>query len=264
MEYEDLLLEKKDRIATITLNVPEKLNALTRKMTMSLAKVTDDIARDEEVRVVIVTGAGRGFSSGADVSMMAGGGGATEITRFQRLQVIGWPHADVFPKLNKPSIAAVNGPCVGGGFSLALSCDIRIASDTARFGAAQIARALVPDYGLTFYLPLVIGVSRAMELMCTAEIIGAEEAERLGIVSRVVPTDQLMDEAQALAEKIAKQPPISIELTKMMVWRSLFDGLARQIDLETGAQQICFTTEDHRESVKAFLEKKPLPEFKGK
>lgn len=264
MEYEDLLLEKKDGIATITLNVPEKLNALTRKMTMSLAKVTDDIARDDEVRVVIVTGAGRGFSSGADVSMMAGGGGATEITRFQRLQVIGWPHADVFPKLNKPSIAAVNGPCVGGGFSLALSCDIRIASDTARFGAAQIARALVPDYGLTFYLPLVIGVSRAMELMCTAEIIGAEEAERLGIVSRVVPGDQLMDEARALADKIAKQPPIPIELTKMMVWRSLFDGLARQIDLETGAQQICFTTEDHRESVKAFLEKKPLPEFKGR
>jgi enoyl-CoA hydratase/carnithine racemase len=266
MEYEDLLLEKKDSIATITLNVPEKLNALTRKMTLSLAKVTDDIARDDDVRVVIVTGAGRGFSSGADVSTMAGGGGggATEITRFQRLQVIGWPHADVFPKLNKPSIAAVNGPCVGGGFSLALSCDIRIASDTARFGAAQIARALVPDYGLTFYLPLVIGVSRAMELMCTAEIIDAKEAERLGIVSRVVPGDQLMDEARALAEKIAKQPPISIELTKMMVWRSLFDGLARQIDLETRAQQVCFTTEDHRGSVKAFLEKKPLPEFKGR
>ncbi len=264
MEYEDLLLEKGDGIATITLNVPEKLNALTSKMSMSLALVTDDIARDDEVRVVIVTGAGRGFCSGADVSAMQARIAPSEVSRFNRMQVMGYPHADVFPRLNKPVIAAINGHCVGGGLSLALSCDVRIASETARLGAAQVARALVPDYGLTYYLPLAIGTSRALELMYTAELIGAAEAERLGIVSRVVASDELMNVTRELATRIAHNPPYSLELTKNMVWRSLFDGLNRQLDLETWAQQICFQTEDHQESVKAFLEKKPLPEFKGR
>lgn len=264
MAYEDLLLEKEGGIATITLNVPEKLNALTRKMSRSLPLVADDIAKDEEVRVVIVTGAGRGFCSGADVSAMVRGSGTTQPSLYERLQVIGWPHYDVFPRLNKPVIAAINGACVGGGFSLALSCDIRIASETARFGVAQVARALVPDYGLTHYLPLAIGMSRALELMFTAEIIDAAEAERLGIVSRVVSPDELMKVTRELAAKIAKQAPIPIELTKKMVWRGLFDDLTRQIDLETWAQQICFQTEDFRDSVRAFLEKQPQPQFKGR
>ena len=267
MDYEDLLLEKDGEIATITLNYPEKLNALTVKMRMNLSLAADEIAQDDEVRVVIVTGAGRGFCSGADVSAMRermSSGNAAEVSRYARLQVTGWPFADVFPKLNKPVIAAINGPCVGGGFSLALSCDIRIASETARFGVAQVARALVPDYGMTFYLPHAIGASRALELMFTAEIIDAAEAERLGIVSRVVAPDELMKVTRELAAKIAQQAPISIELTKKMVWRGLFDGLARQLDLETWAQQICRATEDHRESVRAFLEKRPQPQFKGK
>lgn len=264
MAYEDLLLEKEGGIATITLNVPEKLNALTRKMSRSLPLVADDIAKDEEVRVVIVTGAGRGFCSGADVSAMVRGSGTTQPSLYERLQVIGWPHYDVFPRLNKPVIAAINGACVGGGFSLALSCDIRIASETARFGVAQVARALVPDYGLTHYLPLAIGLSRALELMFTAEIIDAAEAERLGIVSRVVSPDELMKVTRELAAKIAQQAPIPVELTKKMVWQGLFDDLTRQIDLETWAQQICFQTEDFRDSVRAFLEKQPQPQFKGR
>ncbi len=264
MDYEDLLLEKEGAIATITLNVPEKLNALTRKMSRSLSLVTNNIAKDDEVRVVIVTGAGRGFCSGADVSAMQARVRTAEASRYAHLQVTGWPHYAVFPELNKPVIAAINGPCVGGGLSLALSCDIRIASETAKFGVAQVARALVPDYGMTFYLPRAVGLSRALELMFTAEIFDAAEAERLGIVSRVVPADKLMGTARELATKIAKQAPISIELTKKIVWRSLFDSINRQLDLETWAQQICFQTEDHKESVRAFLEKQPLPQFKGK
>jgi len=262
MTYEDLLLEKEDGIATITLNVPDKLNAITRRMSRSLPLAVDDIAKDDEVRVVIVTGAGRGFCSGADVSAMAGGSAATRPSRYERFQVTGWPHYNVFPKLNKPVIAAINGPCVGGGFSLALSCDIRIASETARFSVAQVARALVPDYGLTHYLPLAIGLSRALELMFTAEVIDATEAERLGIVSKLVPADELMKVTRELAAKIAKQAPIPIELTKKMVWRGLFDGLTRQLDLETYAQQICLQTEDHQEGVRSFFEKRP-PQFKG-
>jgi enoyl-CoA hydratase/carnithine racemase len=264
MEYEDLLLEKKDEIATITLNVPEKLNAITGKMSRSIKLAADDIALDDAIRVVIVTGAGRGFCSGADVTMMAAARGGGDVPRFNRIQHMGYPHADAFPRLNKPVIAAINGPCVGGGFSLALSCDIRIASEAARFGAAQVARALVPDWGMTYYLPKVIGMSNAFQIMFTAELFGAAEAERMGIVSRVVAPDELMNVAMELAKKIAQNPPFSLELTKKMVWRGLFDSLDRQMDLEGWAQNICFMTEDHRESVKAFLEKKPAPKFKGK
>jgi enoyl-CoA hydratase/carnithine racemase len=264
MAYEDLLLERDGYIATITLNLPEKLNALSRKMTNSLVQAVDEIAQDDNIRVVILTGAGRGFCSGADVSAMLQRAELSAVSRFARAQVLGWPFFDCLPRLDKPVIAAINGPCVGGGFSLALSCDVRIASEAARFGAAQIARGLVPDYGMTYYLPLVIGVSRALELMLSGEIIGAVEAERLGIVSRVVPGDQLMKVTKELATKIAKQAPVPLGLTKRMVWRGLFDNLNRQIDLETWAQQLCFQTEDHKASVSAFLEKRPLPEFKGK
>jgi 2-(1,2-epoxy-1,2-dihydrophenyl)acetyl-CoA isomerase len=276
MSYEELLLEKKEHVALVTLNAPQKLNALGRAMTQSIAKVAEDLAHDDEVRVVVVTGAGRGFCSGADVSMMAprpaGSGAAPSSTpssgagpsRFNAMQFMGYPHADAFPKLNKPVIAAINGPCVGGGLSLALSCDIRISADNARFGASQVARALVPDYGMTLYLPLVVGVSNAFRLMYTAEIIGAAEAKEMGIVSQVVPADKLMETVMALANQIAQQPPYSVELTKLMVWRSLLDQLTRQLDLETWASRICLGTEDHRNSVRAFLSREPLPKFQGK
>jgi enoyl-CoA hydratase/carnithine racemase len=276
MAYEELLLEKKEHIALVTLNAPQKLNAIGRAMSLSIAKVGEDLAHDDDVRVVVVTGAGRGFCSGADVSMMAprpASGSAPPssmppssagFSRFNALQFMGYPHADAFPKLNKPVIAAINGPCVGGGLSLALSCDIRIASDAARFGVSQVARALVPDYGMTMYLPLVVGISNAFRLMYTAEIIGAAEAKEMGIVSQVVPADKLMEAVMALASRIAEQPPYSIELTKLMVWRGMLDQLARQLDLETWASRICLGTEDHKNSVRAFLSREPLPKFQGK
>ncbi len=268
MTYEDLLLEKKDGIATITLNVPEKLNALTQKMRMSLPLVIGEIAKDDEVRVVIVTGAGRGFSSGADVAAMAARGRPGEPAeappRYTRTQGVGWPvERPIFPDLTKPVIAAINGPCVGGGFSLAMSCDIRIASEAARFGVSQVARGLVPDWSLTYFLPLAIGVSKALELMFTAEIISAAEAERLGIVSRVVPPDELIKVARELATRIAQQPPTSVELAKKIVLRGIFDNLTRQLDLESWGNSVCSASEDHREAVRAFLEKRP-PQFKGK
>ncbi len=265
MEYEDLLLEKDDcGIATLTLNIPTKLNPLSLKMIGALPLAVNEVAQDDNIRVLIVTGAGRGFCSGADVSAMQALTGTAEPSRFNRLQVTGSPAADIFPKLQKPTIAAINGPCVGAGLSLALSCDIRIASETARFGVAQVARALVPDFGLTCYLPLVVGMSTALELMYTAELIDAAEAQRIGLVSRVVPPDDLMKTARELAAKIVQQAPLSVELTKKMLWRSLFDRLARQLDLETDSIRICRQSEDHRERVKAFLEKKPSPRYKGK
>ncbi|MBI3040702.1 MAG: enoyl-CoA hydratase [Chloroflexi bacterium] len=267
MNYEGLLLEKKDGIATITLNVPEKLNALTEKIRMNLPLVIGEIAKDDDVRVVIVTGAGRGFCSGADVTAMTDRerpGEPAEVSRYARVQGAGWPvEKPGFPDLNKPVIAAINGPCVGGGLSLAMSCDIRIASETARFSVAQVTRGLVPDWSMSYFLPTIIGISRALEMMFTAELISAAEAERLGIVSRVVPPDNLMKAAQELAVKIAQQPPLSVQLTKKIVLRRIFDELTRQLDLEAWGNSICLSTEDHREAVRAFLEKRP-PQFKGR
>ena len=265
MPYQDLLLEKRDDgIAILTLNVPEKLNAITMQMSANLPLATAELAADDNVRVVIVTGAGRGFCSGADVSLMDQRGSGKRSPRQQRLRATGEPHYDVFPRLDKPVIAAINGACVGGGLALAVSCDIRIASEKARFGVAQVARALVPDYGLTHYLPAVVSLSDALQLMYTAEIIGAAEAERIGLVTSVVPPEKLMDTAIELAARIAVQPPISVELTKRMTWRGQLDNLVRQVDMESWASQVCFGTEDHRESVKAFINKQPPPTYKGR
>ena len=287
MAYNDLLLERReDGIAIVTLNQPEKLNALSAGMVASLSQVRDELAEDDDVRVVIVTGAGRGFCAGADVSMMGGGGappkkddaaggdgaGAGDAapaapyvpSRAQRLAVVGHTHYDVFPRLEKPVIAAINGPCVGGGLSLALSCDIRLSSDTAKYGVAQVARGLVPDYGLSYYLPLAVGLSKAAELMFTAELFPAAEAERIGMVSKVVPLDELMPAVEELALKIAAQPPLSVEITKRMVWVSRFDELIRAVDLETWGTAICSKSEDHKASVTAFLSKQPMPKYTGR
>lgn len=262
MEYEDLLLEKEDGVATITLNAPDKMNALTTGMRKSILSVTDELARDDDVKVVVVTGAGRGFCAGADLS---GSGARAEISRSQRLEVLGPSFgAESFFKLDKPVIAAVNGAAAGAGFSLALSMDIRIASEKARFGASFVLRGLVPDCGITYWLPKIVGTSKGLELLFTGELIGAAEAERLGIVSQVVPPDDLMKVTQELAAKIAQQPPIPVSLTKRIVYRSMIDDIARHLDLETWAQQICNQTEDSREAIRAFLEKRSPAPFKGR
>ncbi len=260
MAYEDLLLEKKGGIATITLNAPQKLNATTAGMRKSIIMVSDELAKDDAVRVVIVTAAGRAFSSGADLNAPR-----VEQSRYQRLMTLGPDRgAEAFFKIDKPVIAAVNGPCIGGGFSLALSMDIRIASERATFGCAFISRGFVPDLGITYWLPATIGTAKALELFWTGEIIDAAEAERLGIVSQVVPHDKLMEAAQVLAEKIAKQPPMPVELTKRMVYRTMYDDFLRHLDLETWAQRICRGSEDNEEAIRAFLERRPPAPFKGK
>ncbi len=263
MAYRDLLVEKNEHIAIVTLNAPEKLNALSQPMLSSLKQAADDLAQDDDTRVVIITGAGRGFCSGADLTGFFNRAQGTP-TRLDQMKYTGYPGADAFPRLNKPVIAAINGPCTGGGLSLALSCDIRITSDTARFGAAQVSRGLVPDMGMTLYLPMVVGFSNAFRLMFTAELISATEAKEMGMVSQVVIPDKLMPTAIELAKVIAQNPPYSLEFTKLMVWRGLLDNLSRQLDLETWAQNICFTTEDFRASVQAFISKLPPPNFKGK
>ncbi len=267
MPYEDLLLEKKDGIATLTLNVPDKLNAITKNLRVNLPLAVDELAKDDKVRVVIFTGAGRGFCAGADVTAMdaaSGPGKPAELPRHQRLGVVGMPFAALFPTLDKPVIAAVNGPCAGMGFSMALSCDIRVASEKAKFGAAFVLRGLVPDTAITYWLPRVVGNAKALELMFTGELIDAAEALRLGIVSRVVPPDDLMSTAREIAGKITRNPPIPVEFTKRFVYRTLMDDMYRHLDLETWGQIVCRQTEDYREAVRAFLEKRPPAPFQGR
>jgi len=265
MDYEDILLEKKDGIATIILNNPEKFNAVTWKMRRSLLLAVNEVAKDDEMRVVIVTGAGRGFCAGADLTRGERPSESGEISRQTLLQSpVMYTIGEPFVKLTKPVIAAINGVCAGMGFSLILSCDIRIASETARFTSVFILRGMVPDNALTYLMPNTIGRSKALELMLTGDIISAAEAERVGIVSRVVPPNELMKVARELATRIAKQPPVAVELTKRVTNQGMADNMARQVNLESRAQQISTQTEDHKEAVRAFLEKRPPAPFKGR
>jgi len=171
---------------------------------------------------------------------------------------------NLFIELTKPVIAAVNGVCAGMGFSLALSCDIRIASEAARFISVWISRGMVPDNAFTYLLPTTIGKSKALELMFTGERVSAAEAERLGIVSLVVSPDDLMKVARDLATKIAQQPPVTIELTKRVVNHGISDITTRYADLESKSQRISMQTEDSQEARRAFFEKRPPAPFKGR
>lgn len=261
---EELVFEKEGNIAILRLNRPEKLNALNLAIRQGILESVEKVRADDDIRVVIITGTGRGFCSGADVTRQAAriAGEVTEVSRRDILAPLG-KHSVVIASLEKPTIAAVNGVAAGAGLSLALVCDVRIAAEDARFTAAWVKRGLIPDWGGTYLMPHLLGMSKALELMYTGDIIGAREAERIGLVSKVVPGEELMDAAKEMASRIAKGPPIAMELIKRGAYKALYDRLEAQIEFETYAQNICYVTEDHREGVRSFLEKRE-PEFKGK
>lgn len=264
MDYEDLIFEVVDNVAIITLNRPEKLNAFSPAMRRSLRQAFKEVAESDDIRAMILTGAGRGFCSGADVSTQAARfqGAPAVQSRRELLDPIGL-FGLIVRNLDKPTLAAVNGVAAGAGFSLALACDIRIASERARFTCAFIRRGLVPDTGATYFLPRLVGSARACELALTGDIIDAAEAERIGMVSRVVPHNELMKTATELATRIAKGPPIAMALAKRAIYKGMENSLPLQLEYETYAQNICRATEDHREGVTSFLEKRE-PVFKGR
>ena len=261
MAVEGLLFAKEDGIATITFNRPEKLNADTEAMSIEVHRLATELRTDESVKVLVFTGAGEAFSTGADAGdLTANYDASTEVYMLKR--ALGWWILPVryFPK---PTIAAIPGIVAGVTFSLALACDIRIASEKARFSMVFVKRGLVPDGGATYYLPRMLGTSKALELMWLGETIDAREAERLGLVSRVVPHNELMKVTKELATKIAKGPSVAIELIKKGVYRGMVNDLESQLDFETLAQRICVQTEDFKEGMASFLEKRP-PQFKGR
>jgi 2-(1,2-epoxy-1,2-dihydrophenyl)acetyl-CoA isomerase len=264
MTYKCLLYEVKDKIATLTLNRPERLNALGDTLRDDLHDAIVKSAANPEVRVLVITGAGRGFCSGGDVKTMnerdrAGQGSYTLNERIspQRDQTV-----LMMRDCPKPIIAAVNGAAAGAGANLALACDMRIASNVAKFTQAFVRRGLHPDWGGTYFLTRLVGTAKACELIFTGESIDAAEAFRLGIVNAVVQPEELMAKTYELAEKIAGGPPIAIRLAKRGIYHNQDADLRSALEYETYAQNICRETEDAKEGIKAFVEKR-APVFRG-
>jgi 2-(1,2-epoxy-1,2-dihydrophenyl)acetyl-CoA isomerase len=264
MAYKCLLYDLQAGIATLTLNRPERLNALGDTLREDLYDALGRASHDPDVRVIILTGAGRGFCAGGDVKAMHE---AREARRERPLLEKVAPLRDkivlTMRDAPQPIIAAVNGPAAGAGMNLALACDIRLASTAARFGETFVKRGLHVDWGGTYFLPRLVGMARACELIFTGEIIGAEEALALGIVSKVVPPEQLMPATLKLAHAIAAGPPIAIRLAKRALYHCQDVDLRAALEFETYAQNTCAETEDAREGIRAFVEKR-TPRFQGR
>jgi 2-(1,2-epoxy-1,2-dihydrophenyl)acetyl-CoA isomerase len=263
MSYKCLLYDVQEGIATLTMNRPERLNALGDTLRDDLYDAMIRASNDPDVRAIILTGAGRGFCSGGDVKAM---NDAKERGQTRPLLDKVAPLRDkvvlAMRDAPQPIIAAVNGPAAGAGMNVALACDIRLASTTAKFGETFVKRGLHVDWGGTYFLPRLIGMAKACELIFTGRVIDAEEALALGIVSQVVPPEDLMPTVLALARAIADGPPIAIRLAKRALYHSQDVDLRAALEFETYAQNICAETEDAKEGIRAFVEKR-APRFRG-
>jgi 2-(1,2-epoxy-1,2-dihydrophenyl)acetyl-CoA isomerase len=257
-----VLLDISERIATVTLNRPDKLNALDGETMEALVPIMERLAEDKEVRCVVLTGAGRGFCSGGDVAGMASGEPLPDQSPVARLRHLE-ETSRLLHEMPKPTIAQVNGPAAGAGLSIALACDMRIAGESARFGTAFVRIGFSGDYGGTWMLQRLVGPAKARELYFTGDLIDGREAERIGLVNRVVPDDQLASETRALAERMAKGPPIALARMKQNMNLGLVSDYSALLDAEAEGMVMTATTEDNREAIKAFLEKRP-PTFHGR
>ena len=261
--YETLLFDVTDGVCTITLNRPDVYNAVDDRVTKELQAALKQAGRDAAVRAVILTGAGKAFCSGQDLAVLKERyvpGYVPELGDDLRRRYN--PVVTMIRGMEKPVIAAVNGVAAGAGCSFALACDIRIASNKASFIEVFINVGLIPDSASTFTLPRLVGMGRAMELCMTGDKVAADEAERIGLVNRVVEPDALMDEARALATKLAGLPARGIALTKRLLNESFDNSLAEQLEAEAFAQETAGRTKDHYEGVVAFIEKRK-PNFTG-
>jgi 2-(1,2-epoxy-1,2-dihydrophenyl)acetyl-CoA isomerase len=262
MADEPVLLSVERPFATLTLNRPECLNALDEAMRAGLAEKLDRVARDPLVRVVILTGAGRGFCSGGDVKKLAELKKSHHSVAFRDFLEAGHRVVRSIRSLPKPVVASVNGPAMGGGMNLALACDLRIASEQAIFSQSFVNIGLHPDWGGTFFLPRMAGTGRALEMLFLGDIITAVEAQRLGLVNHVVPHERLAEETRKLAERLAAAPALSVSLMKQALYERLETQLDTMMEHEVGAQMKCFESEDFEEGLRAFFEKRK-PKFKG-
>ena len=261
--YETVLLSKEGPVTTITLNRPEFLNALSPKLMHELDDVLEFVAKDTECRAVVITGAGRAFTSGGDVAL--------DVAVVHKMPAFEWREYDIkfcsvikrIYWMEKPVIAAVNGPATGGGLDLALACDIRIASDKAKFGMFYVRVAGISDLGGIYLLPRIIGLGRAKLMAFTGDLIGAEEAEHFGIVDKLVKESEFVDAVHTLSHKLGNMPTKAIGMTKQAMHRSLEMNLDTSLDYCNNAQLLMFSTEDFQEGFSSFMEKRK-PVFKGR
>jgi len=258
-EYQTITLEPRGSVAVLTINRPDKLNALNTQVHIDGVAALDELRKDDSVRVVVLTGAGeKAFIAGADISEFAEHTPITQRNTFRERTLFN--SIDTFPK---PVIAMINGFCLGGGNELALACDMRIGSETARFSQPEINLGIICGGGGTQRLARLIGEGRAMEMCLSGDMIDAATAHKFGLLNHVFPADQLEAETLRIAAKIAEKAPIALQLTKEAVKfaskSNLDEGLRREVDLFA----LCFSTEDKAEGVAAFLEKRK-PVFKGK
>ena len=259
MNYENLLLERRGPVALVTVNRPQKMNALTVRTRAELVEVFTELGADSAMRVIVITGAGdKAFVAGADISEFAG-----QTAVDQRLVMRANRGFDAMESCPRPVIAMINGYALGGGCELALACDIRIASANAKFGQPEIRLGLIPGGGGTQRLTRLVGEGRAMELILTGDTISADEALRIGLVNRVCPPEELEATTMALAGRIAEMSPAILALAKQSVKNAARLNLAAGLDAEIDLFSLCFATADKEEGVRAFLEKRK-PAFTGR
>lgn len=269
MAYKTVIYEKEGGVVVMTLNRPEVKNAFDARMQAEMDAVLTRVAKDRSARVLIITGAGKAFCTGADVAYLMSLGETHKLhqtTMEEMMRNDGNILTTVLKirNLPKPVIAAVNGTAAGGGLALAMACDIRIASEGARFNMIFTKRGVIPESGSTMTLPRLIGTARALELVFTADAIDGREAERIGMVNKTVPADQLMTAAKEMAAKMSQNSPIALGFAKAAIYKGVNEtDIAAQMDYEAYVESVLFNTEDFQEGIKSFMEGRPA-KFKGK
>jgi 2-(1,2-epoxy-1,2-dihydrophenyl)acetyl-CoA isomerase len=262
MPDQAVLFQRQGAVGTITLNRPDKLNALDDNMRQGLMGALDAVERDSGTRVAVITGAGRGFCAGGDIQKMFELKEGYHSATFRAYLEAGHAVVRRIREVPKPIVAAVNGPAAGAGMNLALACDLRIASESATFTQAFSRLGLHPDWGGTFSLPRLVGIGKALEIFWLGDPVPAEEAKRMGLVNFIVPQDQFEQATQWLALRLAEAPPLPMALLKQAMYERVQTELDKVMESELEAQMKCFESEDFTEGLRAFAEKR-APKFGG-